>query len=90
LTDVNDPSPVPLDTQHAALLQQLQSQSANSFDIAYIQCRIVGHQQLLNIQQVFLNSILTGNDTEHIAVLARVVIQMHLAMLQELQMEIAA
>jgi putative membrane protein len=90
LTDVNNPPPVPLDAQHAALLQQLQSQSGNSFDTDYIQGQIVGHQQLLNIQQAFLNSILTGNDAEHIAVLARVVIQMHLAMLQELQMEITA
>ena len=90
LTDVNNPPPVPLDEQHAALLQQLQSLSGKSFDTAYIQGQLVGHQQLLNIQQTFLNSILTGNDDEHIAVLARVVIQMHLAMLQELQMEITA
>ncbi len=90
LTDVNNPPPVPLDQQHAALLQQLQSLSGKNFDTAYIQGQIIGHQQLLNIQQTFLNSILTGNDAEHIAVLARVVIQMHLAMLQELQMEITA
>jgi putative membrane protein len=90
LTDVNNPPPEPLDAQHAALLQQLQNESDKSFDTAYIQGQIVGHQQLLNIQQVFLNSTLTGNDNEHIAVLARVVIQMHLAMLQELQMEITA
>jgi putative membrane protein len=90
LTDVNNPPPVPLDEQHAALLQQLRSQSGKAFDIDYIQGQIVGHQQLLNIQQTFLNSILTGNDAEHIAVLARVVIQMHLAMLQELQMAITA
>ena len=90
LTDVNNPPPVPLDAQHAALLQQLQSQSGKGFDIAYIQGQIVGHQQLLNIQQTFLNSILTGNDDEHIAVLARVVIQMHLTMLQDLQAEITA
>ncbi len=88
LTDLNNPPSVPLDDQHAALLRQLQSLSGKSFDTAFIQGQIVGHQQLLNIQQTFLNSILTGNDTEHIAVLARVVIQMHLAMLQELQMEI--
>jgi putative membrane protein len=90
LTDVNNPPPVPLDAQHTALLQQLQSLSGKTFDTDYIQAQIVGHQQLLNIQQIFLNSILTGNDAEHIAVLARVVIQMHLAMLQELQMEITA
>jgi putative membrane protein len=90
LTDVNNPPPVPLDVQHAALLQQLQSQSGKLFDIAYIQGQIVGHQQLLNIQQAFLNAILTGNDDEHIAVLARVVIQMHLTMLQDLQTEITA
>jgi putative membrane protein len=90
LTDINDPPPVPLDAQHVALLQQLQSQVGKSFDTADIQGQIVGHQQLLNIQQAFLNSILIGNDDEHIAVLARAVIQMHLTMLQELKMEITA
>jgi putative membrane protein len=90
LTDVNNPPPAPLDAEHTALLQQLQSLSGKSFDSAYIQGQIIGHQQLLNIQQTFLNSILTGNDAEHIAVLARVVIQMHLTMLQQLQMEITA
>jgi putative membrane protein len=90
LTDVNNPPPVPLDAQHAALLQQLQAQSGKTFDAAYLQGQIVGHQQLLNVQQAFLNTTLTGNDDEHIAVLARVVIQMHLAMLQDLQTELAA
>jgi putative membrane protein len=90
LTDVNNPPPAQLDAEHTALLQQLQSLSGKTFDAAYIQGQLLGHQQLLNIQQTFLNSILTGNDAEHIAVLARVVIQMHLAMLQELQMEITA
>jgi putative membrane protein len=89
LTDVNNPAPARLDEQHTALLQQLQGVSGKTFDATYIQSQIVGHQQLLNIQQTFLNSILTGNDAEHIAVLARMVIQMHLA-LQELQMAITA
>jgi putative membrane protein len=90
LTDVNDPPPVPLDAQHAALLQQLQLLSGKAFDTAYVQEQIVGHQQLLNIQQTFLNGTLTGNNDEHIAVLARVVIQMHLTMLQDLHTEITA
>jgi hypothetical protein len=89
LTDVNDAPPVPLDAQHAGLLQQLQSQSGKIFDAAYIQGQIVGHLQLLNIQQAFLNSTLTGNNDEHIAVLARVVIQMHLTMLQEVAQYLA-
>ena len=76
--------------QHTALLHQLQSQSGKTFDSAYIQGQIVGHQQLLNIQQAFLNKTLTGNDDEHIAVIARAVIQMHLTMLQDLQTEITA
>ena len=90
LTDVNDPPLVPLDAQYAGLLQQVQSQSGKIFDAAYIQGQIVGHLQLLNIQQAFLNSTLTGNNDEHIAVLARVVIQMHLTMLQDLHTEITA
>lgn len=89
LTDINNPPAVPLDAEQAALLQQLQNQTGKSLDIAYVQAQITGHRQLLSIQQDFLNGTLTGNDDEHIAVLARTVIQMHLTMLQDLMTEIS-
>ncbi len=47
--------------------------------------QIQGHQELLKIQQAFLNGVPTDHDREHLAVLARMAIQMHLTMLQDLQ-----
>ena len=85
LTDMNNPPPAPLDAQHAAMLKQLQAQSGKAFDMAYVQGQITGHQELLVIQQSYLNAAPTNADYKHIAMLARTVIQMHLAMLTDLQ-----
>jgi predicted outer membrane protein len=85
LTDSANPSPPPLDPQHTALLRQLQGQTGKAFDVAYVQGQIAGHRELLNIQQALLNGTPTSRDEEHIAMLARTVIMMHLTMLQDLQ-----
>ncbi len=90
LTDATNPPPAPLDAQHAALLQQLQGQTGKAFDTAYIQAEMTAHRELLNVQQAFLNASLAGSKDEHVAVLARMVIDMHLTMLQELQATITA
>ena len=50
-----------------------------------MQGQIKGHQELFAIQEEFLNGVPTDHGREHIAVLARTVIQMHLTMLQDLQ-----
>ena len=90
LTDTNNPPPVPLDPKHAALLQQLQGMSGKAFDAAYVQGQIDGHQELLAIQQAYLNGVPISHDTRHIAILARMAIQMHLTMLQDIQGALSA
>lgn len=90
LTNENNPPPAPLDSQHAALMHQLQEQSAKAFDVAYLQDQIAGHRELLNIQQDFLSGTPPDRDQEHIAMMARTVIQMHLVMLTDLQNELPA
>jgi putative membrane protein len=90
LTDASNPPPLPLDTQQAEVLGQLQAQSGKEFDAAYVQAQLTGHRRLLNIQQAFLNGAMAGQEYEPIAVMARMVIQMHLTMLQDLQNQVAA
>jgi putative membrane protein len=85
LTDTENPPPVPLDADHAAVLQTLQSQTGAAFDRAYILSQIQQHQALLQLQQGYLENTNRSTDTQHIAVLARMSIQQHLVMLQEIQ-----
>jgi putative membrane protein len=90
LTEDAVPQPLALDPREAELMGQLEAQSGKDFDAQYIHTQIIGHQQLLNIQQAYLNGAMAGQQYEPIAVLARMVIQMHLTMLQDLQNEVAA
>ena len=90
LTGDANPPPVALDTREAEIMGQLEAQSGKDFDPHYIHSQIIGHQQLLDIQQAFLNGTMTGQEYEPIAVMARMVIQMHLTMLQDMQNELAA
>lgn len=85
LTDAVQPPTVVLDTAMQGEMAQLQAQQGKAFDAAYVRIQIQGHQDLFAIQQDFLNSIPIDRDREHIAVLARTVIQMHLTMLRDLQ-----
>jgi putative membrane protein len=89
LTDSENPPPVPLDAEHAAVLQALQGQSGPAFDRAYVQGQIQGHHELLMVQQGYLDSTDRRVDMQHIAVLARMSIQQHLVMLTELQQMLA-
>lgn len=89
LTDTANPPPVPLDAEHAAVLKTLQAQSGASFDRAYVLNQIQGHQELLQVQQGYLDNTNRSTDTQHIAALARMTIQQHLIMLQELQRDLA-
>ncbi|MDO9708703.1 DUF4142 domain-containing protein [Paracraurococcus lichenis] len=87
LTDTENPPPVPLDADHAAVLKTLQAQPAGpAFDRAYILGQVQQHQALLLIQQGYLENTNRSTDTQHIAVLARMSIQQHLTMLQEIAM----
>jgi putative membrane protein len=85
LTDMTAPPPAPLDQTLSAMLQGLQAESGPAFDRAYVAHEIQGHNQLLAIQQGYLNLPPDSRDLEHIAILARTVIMMHLTMLDTLQ-----
>ncbi len=89
LTDMNDPKPAPLDPGHAAKLRDLQGQSGKAFDVAYVQGQIAGHQELLSLQQGYLDTAPADLDTKHAAMLARTVIMMHIQMLQDIQTQLA-
>ena len=90
LTNSDNPPPVPLDAEHGAVLKTLEAQSGPAFDRAYILGQINGHQELLQIQQGYLDNTNRSTDTQHIAVLARMSIKQHLVMLQEIQQLLVA
>lgn len=85
LTNTDNPPPVPLDAEHASQLQALQGVTGAGFDRAYIAAQIQQHQELLAVQNGYLGSNNRSTDTQHIAVLARMSIQQHLVMLQDLE-----
>jgi putative membrane protein len=74
------------------MLQQLgAAPQGRGFDAAYVALQLQGHQQLMAIQNGFLQAQPTmTTDATHIAMLARTTIEMHLTMLQELQIMIAS
>jgi putative membrane protein len=90
LTNTVDPPPVPLDAEHAAVLEGLRPLSGAAFDRAYVQAQIQGHEKLLRVQQGYLDNTARTPDTQNIAVLARMSIQQHLTLLRELQQMVAA
>jgi predicted outer membrane protein len=85
LTDTVQPPPMPLDQTMQGQMAQLQAQQGKAFDAEYVRMQIQGHRDLYAVQQDFLNGMPVDRDREHIAVLARTVIQMHLTMLHDLQ-----
>lgn len=90
LTSQQVPAAVALGDKQAAALKTLQGASGADFDKAYIAAQIEGHSELLGVQDAFLQgkgqdtASLLASDTAHIATLAKAVIQMHLAMLKDL------
>jgi putative membrane protein len=84
LTNSDNPPPVKLDADHEAVLKTLQAQQGAAFDRAYVLGQIQQHQALLLVQQGYLENTNRSEDTQHIAALARVSIQQHLVMLQDL------
>ncbi len=90
LTSQQKPAAPALDDKGTAALKSLQGASGADFDKAYIAAQIDGHSELLGIQDAFLqgkgqdSASLLGSDTAHVATLAKAVIEMHLAMLKDL------
>ena len=71
------------------MLQQLQTLPAGkTFDQAYVEGQLRGHQELLGVQSSFLQSryAMTALDARHVAMMARTTIMSHLTLLQELQL----
>jgi putative membrane protein len=85
LTRTDNPPPVPLDAEHAAILANLESLSGPAFDRAYVQSQILGHQELLLIQQGYLENSSRTPEMQSVAVLARWSILQHQAMLRDIQ-----
>ena len=56
----------------------------DDFDKAYIKAEIHGHGELHKVQDAYLDAHGFKTDDGHIAVLGRAVIDMHLAMLNQL------
>jgi putative membrane protein len=87
LTNERQPSPPKLQPQNAQILQTLAGMSAGpGFDDQYVADQLQVHAALLAIQQDFLKGqrVITA-DPVHVAMLARTVIQMHIALLHDLQ-----
>ena len=75
------PGSVPLAPEHAAMLQQLSSLSGSQFDAMYIRGQIMGHEQLLALNQAAAQAG-SGGREQSVAIVAVPSIQTHLYMLQ--------
>jgi putative membrane protein len=73
------------DQQHAAMIQKLQQAKADAFDKEYIQGQLQGHQELLQIQERFLQGRPQNREAMNAAKLARGHIKEHLALLKDIQ-----
>ena len=74
------------DQQHAAMIQKLQQAKAgDAFDKEYIQGQIQGHQELLQIQERFLQGRPQNREAMNAAKLARGHIKEHLVLLKDIQ-----
>jgi putative membrane protein len=75
-----------LDQKHAAMVQKLQQAKAgDAFDKEYIKGQIEGHQELLQIQERFLQGRPQNREAMNGAKLARGHIKEHIAMLKDIQ-----
>jgi putative membrane protein len=73
----------------ADMMQTLQqAKPGPEFDRMYIQGQIVGHQELLQIQERYIQANTRNREQTNVAKLARGHIKEHIAMLQEIQQQI--
>jgi putative membrane protein len=73
----------------AKMMEELQQAKAGAeFDRLYIQGQLQGHQELLQVQERFLQSNSRNRESVNIAKLARGHIKEHIAMLQDIQKEL--
>jgi putative membrane protein len=75
-----------LDQKHAEMVQKLQQAKAGeAFDKEYVKGQIDGHQELLQIQERFLQGRPQNREAMNAAKLARGHIKEHIAMLKDIQ-----
>jgi putative membrane protein len=73
----------------AKMMEQLQQEKAGAeFDRRYIQGQLQGHQELLQIQERYLQSNSQNREHVNVSKLARGHIKEHIARLQEIQKEV--
>jgi len=86
LTNTDYPPPTGMTGAQRQFYNSLAGLSGPAFDRAFLEGMLGVHQELLNAQQEYLsgNPVLQP-DLEHIAVLARMVIMQHMAMLTDMQ-----
>lgn len=85
LTDKPTPPLAPIDPTQTQALEALSTLNGKDFDAAFLRGQLQTHQQLLEVQQAFLNGAENGSDLQHIANLARMVIMQHMTMLHDMQ-----
>jgi putative membrane protein len=73
----------------AAMEKMSKAQPGAAFDRDYIAAQLKGHQDLLNIQELYLQNAGGNRETANIARLARGQIKEHLVLLQDIQSELA-
>ncbi len=85
LTNDFNPPPAPLSSEQQQIVSTLQSLSGVQFDNAYIVAQIQGHQQLLALQQGYLQvDSNPASDLVHTALIASAFIETHLLLLSDL------
>ena len=75
------PGSVPIRPERAAMLQQLSGLSGSRFDAMYIRGQIMGHQELLALNQAAVKAGMGGRE-QAVALVAVPAIQTHLYLLQ--------
>ncbi len=77
---------MPMDQQSRDMVQKLQSAQAGAeFDRQYLQGQIQGHQNLLQVQERYLQSNPKNREHMNVAKMARTQIREHIALLENIQ-----